>query len=105
VVLMFWASSQTVSPTLMGGLGGVADTEWTSYCLMGTRYRSRRYRWSSLRSVQPDEQYPTQQVQGHFEFRIKALVSEERGHHGRRVRCVVVCKLGQGKEVDPSSCW
>src|SRR5882724_6107902 len=38
---------------------------------------------------------------GHFEFRIKSLVSKERGNHGRRVRCVVVRKLGQGKEVDP----
>jgi len=32
---------------------------------------------------------------------MKALVGEEWGDHGRRVQCVVVCKLGQGKEVDP----
>ena len=32
---------------------------------------------------------------------MKTLVGEERGDHGRRVRSIVVCKLGQGKEVDP----
>jgi len=39
--------------------------------------------------------------EGHFKFGMKTLVSEERGDHGRRVRHVIVCKLGQGKEVDP----
>src|SRR5882724_3191816 len=38
---------------------------------------------------------------GHFEFRIKALVSEERGNHGRRVRRVVVRKFSQREEIDP----
>ena len=32
---------------------------------------------------------------------MKTIVSEERGDHGFRVQSVVVCKLGQGKEVDP----
>ena len=32
---------------------------------------------------------------------MKTLVGEERGDHGHRVRSVVVCKLIQGKEVDP----
>ena len=32
---------------------------------------------------------------------MKTLVSKERGDHGCRVQGVVVCKLGQGKEVNP----
>src|SRR5882724_10979833 len=33
VVLMFHESSQTVSPTLNGGIGRRCDAEWTLYCL------------------------------------------------------------------------
>src|SRR5882724_9385386 len=33
VVLMFHESSQTVSPTLNGGIRRHHDAEWTSYCL------------------------------------------------------------------------
>jgi len=40
----------------------------------------------------------------HFEFGMKPLVSEERGNHGRRVRGVVVRKLGQRKQVDVTIC-
>ena len=39
--------------------------------------------------------------EGHFEFGVEALVRKEGGDHGRRVRRVVVRKLGQGKEVGP----
>src|SRR5882724_253627 len=38
---------------------------------------------------------------GHFKFWMEALVGEERGDHGCRVRRVVVWKLSQGQEVDP----
>src|SRR5882724_3971271 len=51
VVRMFRESSQTVSPTLNGGIGRRRDTEWTSYCLRAQDIWSRRYIWSSLRSV------------------------------------------------------
>jgi len=102
VVLMFCASSQMVSPTLNGGIGKRHDVEWTSILFKGTRYLVAKIQmelFEICRNLMSSIQH--NRFKGHFEFRIKALVSEERGHHGRRVRCVVVCKLGQGKEVDP----
>src|SRR5882724_3410850 len=51
VVLMFRESSLMVSPTLNGGIGRRHDVEWTSYCLRAQDIWSRRYKWSSLRSV------------------------------------------------------
>src|SRR5467141_334230 len=38
---------------------------------------------------------------GNFEFGVKALVGEEGGDHGGRMRSIVVCKFGKGQEVDP----
>ena len=38
---------------------------------------------------------------GHFEFGMETLVSKEWGDHSGRVGPVVVCELGQGKEIDP----
>src|SRR5882724_1154215 len=51
VVLMFRESSQTVSPTLNGGIRRHRDVEWTSYCLRSRDIWSQRYKWSSLMSV------------------------------------------------------
>src|SRR5882724_2954445 len=51
VVWMFRESSQMVSPTLNGGIGRHRDAEWATYCLRAQDIWSRRYRWSSLRSV------------------------------------------------------
>ena len=42
--------------------------------------------------------------EGNFELRMEALVGEERGNHGRRVRGVVVRKLGQRKQFDVTIC-
>jgi len=39
---------------------------------------------------------------GHFEFRIEALIGEERGNHGRGVRRVVVRKFSQREEIEPN---
>jgi len=38
---------------------------------------------------------------GHFEFMMEALIGEERGNHGRGVRCVIVHKFSQREEIDP----
>jgi len=38
---------------------------------------------------------------GHFEFRMEALIGEERGNHGRGVRHVIVRKFSQREEIDP----
>src|SRR5882724_10117696 len=48
---MFHESSQTVSPTLNGGIGRHRDVEWTLYCLRAHETWPWRYRCSSLRSV------------------------------------------------------
>src|SRR5882724_3081244 len=38
---------------------------------------------------------------GHFEFRMEALIGEERGNHGRGVRRIIVRKFSQREEIDP----
>src|SRR5882672_11914581 len=40
-------------------------------------------------------------IKGNFEFRVKALVGEEGGDHGSRMRSIVVYEFGKGQEVDP----
>src|SRR5882672_4254652 len=37
---------------------------------------------------------------GNFEFGVEALVGEEGGDHGGRMRSIVVCEFGKGQEVD-----
>src|SRR5882724_6730967 len=49
VVWMFCESSQTVFPTLNGGIGRCHNTEWTSYCLRVCETWLQRYRCRSLR--------------------------------------------------------
>src|SRR5882724_10613092 len=49
VVQMFCESSQTMSPTLNGGIGRSHDVEWTSYCLRVHETWSQRYRCNFLR--------------------------------------------------------
>src|SRR5882672_10688133 len=40
-------------------------------------------------------------IKGNFKFWVKALVGEEGGDHGSRMRSIVVCKFGKGQEVNP----
>src|SRR5882724_3088419 len=90
----------------------VPDLEWrdrqASQCgvdlilLEGTRYLVMKIQMELLeicRDLVSSVRH--NRFEGNLELRMEALVGEERGNHGCRVRCVVVCKLGQGKEVNP----
>src|SRR5882724_1825612 len=85
----------------MGGSEGVA-TQSGPHLFGGMRYLVAKIQMELLeicRNLMSSIQ--NNRFKGHFKFRMKALVGEERGDHGCRVCSVVVCKLSQGKEVDP----
>ena len=90
----------------------VPDLEWrdrqASRCgvdlvlLEGTRYLVAKIQMELLeicRNLVSSIRH--HRFKGHFEFRVKALVSEERSNHGRRVRRVIVRKFSQREEIDP----
>src|SRR5882724_2440084 len=106
VVRMFHESSQTVSTTLNGGIGRRRDAEWTSYCLRAQDIWSRRYIWSSLRSVATWRAVSdTTGSRDTSSFRWKPLLVK------KGVTMVVECDVllyansAKGRRLTQSSCW
>jgi len=98
---MFHESSQTVSLTLNGGIRRHQEAEWTSYCLRAWEIWSWRYSCNSLRSVATWwTASDTTDLRDTSSLGWNPLLARK-GDHGCRVWSIVVCKLSQGKEVDP----
>jgi len=55
----------------------LAEAEWIFILLEGTGNLVTKVLVEFFRSEAQSEQYPTQQMQGNFEFGVKALVGEE----------------------------
>jgi len=91
-----------MSQTLNWGIGRHCDVEWTSYCLRAheTWFVEVQMQFLEICSDLVSH-VQHHRFEGHFEFLNENPVSEEWGDHGAECECVVVCKLGQGKEVDP----
>jgi len=106
VVRMFRASSQTVSPTLNGGIGRRRAAEWTSYCLRAHDIWSRRLQMELL-EICSDlvSSFRHNRFEGHFEFGVEALVRKEGGDYGAECDVLLYANSAKGRRLAQSSCW